>query len=241
MLYYLYIINILLCLVLFYQMNIALLFAGRIYTFEDCFPAIKQKLLDEIKQKIPVATIDGFLSHNSANTKDNIESFCELYNIKSVESIAVYDICEKIIQNMPPVNRAVGSNKPIYMYYNWKRAYELMKEYEKENGINYDVVIYLRADMVIDSPIIFDFDLQDNTVYIPEGNDWCNGLNDQMAIGKNTTMKTYCSIIDNIDAIYQKYGSLFHTETYVKQHMAMHNIKVERFKMNYELHKFRRT
>jgi len=222
-------------------MNIALLFAGRIYTFEECFPTIKQFVLDEIHNKIPVATIDGFLSHNIANTKDNIESFCKLYNVKSFESINVYEPCETIIRSMPPVNLSIGSNKPVYMYYNWKKAYNLMKEYENNNSIIYDIVIYLRADMVIDSPIEFDFNLQDNTVYIPEGNDWCNGLNDQMAIGKNNTMKTYCNIIDNIDAIYKKYNSQFHTETYVKQNMMMNEIKVERFKMNYTLHKFRRA
>jgi hypothetical protein len=222
-------------------MNIALLFAGRVYTFEDCFPTINQYLLDEIKKKIPVATIDSFLSHNSANTKDNIESFCKLYNVKSTESIDVHTLCEQIIQNMPPVNRSIGNSKSIYMYYNWKRVFELMKEYENNNGINYDIVIYLRADMVIDSPIIFDFNLKDNTVYIPEGYDWCNGLNDQMAIGKSYTMNLYCNIIDNIDNIYKKHGSLFHTETYVKQNMAMHGVNVERFKMDYSLHKFRRA
>lgn len=211
-------------------MKIGLLFAGRIKTFEECYDSLKFNILEQLKEH----EIDSFLSHNIINKNDDIKKFINLYNVKLYEETDMNDTSyyeKKIILN----NNNGARWTSILMYYNIYNAFNLMEKYSIENNIKYDIIIYLRADMIFKTPLIINRIIEENTVYIPNINDWA-GINDQFAYGNFETMKKYCSLYLNVEDYYNKTNIKFHTETYVKIHINEQNLNLVRFDLNYDLH-----
>ena len=128
--------------------------------------------------------------------------------------------------------------KNIYsMFYHNKKCMDLIENYEKNNNMKFDIVIKYRND--IDTSEVLNFDnppVSDNTIYIPNNNDW-GGINDQIAYGSKVAMKKYCSLIDN----YQKYiledNIINHPETILKHHLISNNLTVQRFVFSYFLNR----
>jgi hypothetical protein len=110
-----------------------------------------------------------------------------------------------------------------------------MNNYSEQNGIHYDIVIYMRADQYFRSNLQIPERLMKHTLYIPLEND-NTGLNDQFAMGAVETMKIYTDLYDNVRHIYEKTGVGFHTETYVLLYMQDVNMNIQRFPLNYDLH-----
>lgn len=103
--------------------------------------------------------------------------------------------------------------------------------------MNYDLVIYLRADQHFYMDLTFpSFPLPDDTLYIPSGNDH-TGINDQFAMGSMKAMEHYTNCFHHITEIYKKTNIPFHTETYVKLHNQ--TMKIERFYLHYALQRGR--
>jgi hypothetical protein len=82
---------------------------------------------------------------------------------------------------------------------------------------------------------IIDLDFyEENTCFIPEGQDWRDGLNDQIAYGDFKTMKKYCGLIENIRILCES-GVVFHPETLLSNHLQKEGVKIKRFIYNYRL------
>lgn len=219
-------------------MKCAILFCGRVKSFEKCLPSINKYILDELKNKN--ISFDSFLSHNSKNNLDNINEFNKIFNVKSYESIETYNIFDISIYKDIPIDIAKAGNiKSLYMFYHLKKSFELMEEYMIDNKILYDIVLYMRADMIVKSPIIISNHIKLNSIFIPDIYHWY-GYNDQFAYGNLDTMKKYCEIIDNIFKIYELKKDKFHSETYNKLNIEYNKLDVNLFPMNYELHKDRK-
>jgi hypothetical protein len=92
----------------------------------------------------------------------------------------------------------------------------------------------MRADELFQSDVKVP-PIEKNSVYIPEGNDWLSGLNDQMAIGQRDTMKKFMDVYSNIRRIYLETSIEFHPELYVRLTTRLQNIRVIRFKLDYYL------
>jgi hypothetical protein len=207
-------------------MKIALLFAGRIKSWELCWPNFNRYIKNQYKGHI----VHGFLCHNEENPLPNIRGFSIHYNIQKYENIKIdTTVLESLIPlNSDPVIKA--RYQSFKMYFCWHRAYELMKSM----GIDYDIVIYLRADMVLNERLVLpDLPLADNTLYIPSLRD-NKGLNDQLAFGSMKAMEHYTNIYSNLDKIYETTKIPFHTETYVKLHNE--SMIIKRFPLKYILH-----
>ena len=124
--------------------NIAIFISGRITRYEDC--------LKKMLEKCPY-NIDLFLSLNSTE--------CEYNNImqkelsKWLKGIYLKPFVMPIpwIHNHPHNYAYQLVNEkyiPLYqmsMYFNDHNAYEMIYKYSKENNIEYDYVMKLRADM----------------------------------------------------------------------------------------------
>lgn len=110
---------------------------------------------------------------------------------------------------------------PISMFYSIFKSNELKKKYEEENSMVFDRVIRMRmdSDYVQDGNI--DLHNYDEDLYIPLGEDWDGGINDQFAIGKSDIMDQYCNVYNNFyDIEFEKYQP----ETMLRQNLEYYNL-----------------
>ena len=105
------------------------------------------------------------------NTAKNIDATVEVYKPKG--------LCTDSIP---------FSSNVECMFFNRTRAFNMIKEPT-------DIIVSTRFDVCIAEPIIFPEVLEDNTVYIPQGEDHCGGINDRLAYGNYESMKKYCSTV----------------------------------------------
>lgn len=210
---------------------VAILFGGRITSFEKCFENFKKNILDSLSNY----EIHSFLSHNSNNTLKHLDTFINDYNVKLHENCKIdLDEFRKTVQ----LHRVYWSNyETIYLHFHKYRAFSLMENYSKSNNIKYDIVIFLRADQLFETPLPI-LTITDNTIYIPMDNDHC-GLNDQFAIGNFQSMKFYCNLFNEIQNIFNHTKIGYHTETYVLLYLK--NMNIVRFHLQSTLHPDRRN
>lgn len=100
------------------------------------------------------------------------------------------------------------------------------KEYEK----NYDIVIMTRPDLVFIEPMYEEYlEKMKDTLCIPTGSDWHQGINDLFAISNPDLMDKYNDLYLNIKRLVEKNKTYYHPEHILKCHLDDLNIKVSRF------------
>lgn len=210
-------------------MKIALLFAGRIKAFEFCLASFKKFILEPLRDH----EVDAYVSLNSKNENKNLEFFVQHYNVKKFEII---DVPENIQDNFPIPMHHIFVALPISytMYFCWQKVFQLMES----STIDYDLVIYLRADQKFSNSLILPRIIEDNTLYVPVDHDY-EGLNDQFAMGKMNVMRHYMNLYSYVNEIYKTTNIPFHTETYVKIHNSR-VFNIIRFPLFYTLHPLRK-
>lgn len=208
-------------------MKIAMLFVGRIKSYEECYENFKKNILDPLAGN----EIHGFLIHNKSNKIKNIYDFIDKYNIvyfenvlHDLESFKYIEVNKKICGNLNSVN----------MYYYMYLGNNAIKEYANKHNILYDIIIYLRADQIYNNSLVLPPVILDNTIYVPYGYDYY-GLNDQFAFGNVNSMTKYLNLYNYIKIIYDTTHIGFHTETYLLIHMQALNINIVRFDLKYFL------
>lgn len=210
-------------------MRIALLIYGRLNKAITQFTNIENNIF----QNNLNSQIDCFCS--SDNSK-HMENFINLYSPKNFinDEIIVTDNLLNYYKFNFNTPSETNIKNVIKHFTNKKRVFELMEKYSITNKIKYDVVISYRIDI----QLISKFDICNpkyNTIYIPEGQDWRMGINDQIAYGSQNVMKKYCNILNNIHIILKyklsKYG--FHPENLTLANIKYNNIYIYRFKLSY--------
>jgi hypothetical protein len=209
-------------------MRIAFLFCGRIKGYEECYESFIKHVVRPLNTEY-----DSFLAHNSDNDSSDIDNFVKLYNVKKYTNEAA-DLSVAIRVPKQPNDGHMLNGYSMFFF--WKRAYELMDAYCRDNEVRYDIVMYLRADTVFTSNIHIP-NIEPSYVYVPDGNDYLGGLNDQLAFGTSNIMKEYMDVYSNIDLIYSKTQIMFHPETYNRLNaITIKDIQVVRFPLEYTLH-----
>ena len=186
---------------------------------------------------------DKWLINQIKESNDEIDVFASLneeYNEKFINVIKPlrvnwenYILPEKYLS----VSFTHESTKPknmCSMFYNNKRAFEMIETYSKENSVNYDIVVKFRPDIAVNTFPSF-INPENNTVYTPDhGIFGWPGLNDQIAYGDFNSMKIYSAAYDYIDEYISK-GVMFHPETMLRYHLDFNNIKIKEIDYKYEL------
>lgn len=113
---------------------------------------------------------------------------------------------------------------PISMHYSIYRSNQLKCDYEKENYMTFDKVIRMRFDSDFEGKELYLNNFPD-CVNIPEGEDWCGGINDQFALGSSLAMDWYSDLYNYIDQIN---GVQYHPESILRRYFEMRNIPVNR-------------
>ena len=91
-----------------------------------------------------------------------------------------------------------------------------------------DVYVRMRYDITISKPIdLSSYDYADNRIYIPRGNDYRDGINDQFAFGSYKAMAVYFDMYNHHEQLFNK-GYQFHTESYLYRHLLDSGIEIIR-------------
>jgi hypothetical protein len=104
--------------------------------------------------------------------------------------------------------------KTYSQYYHNKRAFDLILNYQKNHSVQFDLVLKFRADIKYTQPLHLYIPLN-HTLYIPEGNDYEEGINAFIAYGNTESMRKYSYMVDCIESII-KTNYMFHSENMLK-------------------------
>lgn len=210
-------------------MKIALLLAGRIRGYEE-------GLDTQFKYIYKNNKTDIFLSHNNENILDKVDEFIKKYNPKKFDSShSVFPYNNKF-KTWPETNT---QNTWSSMYHEYT-AFKLLEEYIQETKTNYDIVVFSRAELIINNDFNFD-KIRDNLIYIPNSEKWRNGICDLFAYGNLQTMKIYCSIFININKYCKNKRIYYHSEFLTKYNLEYNKIDTIFFDMKYEQSKNRQS
>jgi hypothetical protein len=117
---------------------------------------------------------------------------------------------------------------PISMHYSIYRSNELKKEYEIQNNMIFDRVIRMRFDSDFEGKVLDLTKLTDD-ICIPEGEDWCYGINDQFALGSSQGMDIYSCLFNNLERLQ---CCKYHPETMFRKHLEYEQVQIRRFNFN---------
>ena len=170
--------------------------------------------------------IDFFLSSDNSS-ESLLNDFTRLYKpIMYNNNLIKYDYD---LSKYPGGHEATKIHNMTCHFINKNRVFLLLEEYINKTSIHYDVIISLRIDLVFQNS--FDFNnLLDNTIYIPAGNDWWDGINDQLAYGKIDVMKKYNSI-NPVNLLEQKL-TVPHPERLTLANINFHKLEIKRVNLN---------
>jgi len=205
-------------------MKIAFLMVGRLDTFEDMYPSLKENILDSLS---PDIFFSGYPNKKGIDyCKEKIE---ELWSPKKY---ILREYNEDVRREIHPSDEIFNQNKRteatpqtwLSGIYNVKLCNQLKNEYQTENNFCYDVVIKSRTDLRWYKSISNEeLELAKNgSILIPTAWDFKTihplGTSDVVAISNSNGIDKYASLIDSIDTYWNE-GNIFHPESFVGIHI----------------------
>ena len=138
--------------------KIAILFFGHLRTFKQTHPYTIKNLIEKYDCDIFIHTWDKIDS--ATLSWDNKEEFKEDFNKEVVDLVKTIYKPKKIkIEHQEKMEdkiltsldgqRQISFNGIKFMFYSLSQANELRKEYEKEQNVNYDIILCTRPDIAI--------------------------------------------------------------------------------------------
>jgi hypothetical protein len=207
--------------------NIAMMIVGRIdNNWKSSFANTKKYLLNNYKNIYVFAS-----TYKLENEESDLDEFRKAYNVLDI-NIETYSA---------GAGADTGSDsfwtKSTNKYYTYRcmsmlfhtyKAFELVEKYQKNNGINFDIVLKWRSDLNPLSPFIFD-NIKDDIVYhqYPTTPNVYrkNWFPDQHNYGTFKTMKIYCNIFNNVIDYFNKYNIVLDViEILIYEHMKINDI-----------------
>jgi hypothetical protein len=180
-------------------MKVAVLLAGNIRTLDQC----KENIINAFKFLEPdyfVSTYDNQLQyHHCIQNSLGVFSDTTLTENQIIEAYKDFNPKEILIdsQNFAQqiyaeksgnfkVEMLADSSSHFLQYWKVKRGLNLIKKYENENDIKYDIIIKTRCDLLLKDLSIIDFSKINDQVIVGGINSPV--LNDQLIITSNDTM-----------------------------------------------------
>lgn len=198
-------------------MHIAVLVFGRLNKCAEHYNNIRDSLGKE-------NNIDFFLSSDNSS-EALLNDFIRLYKPILYTNEQIKYTCD--LKKYPGRLPVTNIHNMTCHFINKGRVFSLLEQHIIKENIQYDVIVSLRVELIFNNK--FDFtNLENNTIYIPHGNDWINkGLNDQVAYGSLDVMKKYSSIFSNTINLLDAKVSIPHPEslTYANIHFYKLNVK----------------
>ena len=238
-------------------MKIALCLSGYLRTFKDCWPSIKENLIQDNDVDIFIHTYDKI--GNSSGWRSPID-LSENIDVKFLESISNIKIVitekwddikykfQKFRKIQPTITNIDAIATILYKIY---MCNELKKQYERENGFIYDLVIRTRCDQVFTKKINFNFPLDkilinaypwgdedfvnhfqvydNNGILETYGESIC--ISDRFAVGTSENINYLCDLYNHFEElIIDPIG--VHLEHLLLKHLE-NKIDLEKRKLNF--------
>lgn len=165
-------------------------------------------------------------------------NLCSL-ELADQESVKVFPITKNFALETNLIN-------PWKMWYGWNKVNQLRIDYEKNNNVNYDLVIKTRPDVAL----MQDINLKDlkvilannsNLVIIPSNKSsgydgiW---MCDLFGISLPDTMTIYCDLYNQALEHHDSRGVKFHPETMLGRHLQYHGYRYSQGNFNIEFRRF---
>lgn len=181
--------------------------------------------------------IDIFLSHDPhSESYKYVEEFKQRYKAVAIinEPITETDIYKKYMDEFLKTHYGkYYANTPNMTkhYTNKKRVLKLLKDHIEKTGKVYEYVCMTRLDLLFNKTIEWTtFEKINNTLYIPEGNDF-TGLNDRICIGDFDSIEKYASIYDNSIKVLDNGCEPF-PEAILNAYVKDLNLNIKRFSLD---------
>lgn len=188
----------------------------------DVFPKFKSNLLDRYDTDVYIST------WHSPNVYESVKLFNPIaFDIENYE--AGFENMFKNIVKWDEYKLETNANliSICSMWYKTLRAYQLKQNRDMWFGSNYDVIIKTRPDVVIEEPIEIVRPLE-NTIYIPKGWDWSDGIGDLMAYGGNKVMHDYCTLSYDFKMVIREMEKINAEQVLKKYLQKFDGLKIER-------------
>lgn len=237
------------------QIKVAVVISGHLRTFERTYKSFVKQILDDDSSIADVFVhtwdkLDGAKGFDGASSPPVVMTETKLTAISNIlkpkKMVIDTDAVKGEIQEYIAKVKLTDAEKQCFygghlldycsMLYSMKSAWSLVEQTQIETGIQYDMVIRLRPD------IIFIEKLKQSI--IPLNNGICNtpnmaqyfsnGMNDQLAFGTPTVMRAYMSMYDNIiNYVCGRVCKPMHPETLLRYHLAKNNIAINNIQYKY--------
>ena len=201
------------------NLNVAIFFSGRVNAYE-----YSQYSLLELQRKYNAKM---FMSLNKEKTSPYIERF---RNIFSITDEQVY--FEKT--NNPEWFKPYESNPRVAnlysTFYHNKMAFNLIESYMAKHNMQFDIILFYRADLLVLTKVLDLTVPKPNTIYIPNDVGLINvdppGVNVFISYGNVNTMKIYSSIVDNLEKYDIETSHRLYHEGAVLYHLNVNRVQI---------------
>lgn len=191
-------------------MKIALIMAGDLRCFTDCYPSLESNILNYNECDLYLHLYDDPLVADAIRILSPKKYLVEDRNKVSVSN-EIDPLC--YIYKPPETD----PQKVFSQWRNVQTAFNLI------DSDSYDMVIKTRYDIKYTNPLKANsFDV--NSLNIPMGGDWRGGLFDMIAWGSYSLMSQYCSLYQRINQ-YVKEGVPCHPELLNRRNNQTANIR----------------
>jgi hypothetical protein len=212
------------------QLNykIAVLISGGLRNFRVTQPWINKFLIEPLNADVFVhgwQTNEGYDSDvESVRKYLNIKDY--IINDRDLFKIPIPDVMNHKYPDH--VRRGWGmevADHILGQLFNMKNCFNLIENYQKQNGFTYDIIIRIRPD-----EFWFDTIKDDDLDYIVKNRQLAtpqhyisvisgNNINDRFAMGSFEVMSEYCSMFDHVEFYAQLAGNDEATEFYTNHHI----------------------
>ena len=207
-------------------MKVCLLLSGNMRNATETFPSFKSNLLDRYDTDVFISTWNSHNVHQSINLFNPIS-----VDIENYEAGFESKWKQLVSHNEYKLETNANLVSMISMWYKTLRANQLKKKYENLMGVKYDLILKTRPDIILEEPIEL---IQSDSLAIPFGWDWSEGINDLMAWGNQSNMETYCELFYSFISLANSMDKI-NPETMLKEYLKIKNIKTERPKVDLTL------
>lgn len=229
-------------------MRTAVLISGQIRNAKDGYSSLTEKIIKPYNADVFIETWcpqNEILDHRNKIIPNNMTADEIILSYKpKVISFEDFDGAENIhriahqeIQNRNGFDGSYAwetkTPNVFYMYYKIWKNYISMNQYEKLNGIRYDILVRTRFDLEYDEFPLFE-DIAPNQIYIPSGSNHRGGICDLFAIGGRDSMEKYFKLFEYIK-IYIETNATFHPESLLRYHLNNFDLDVRRFDLKYKI------
>jgi hypothetical protein len=173
-------------------------------------------------------TVHGLEYKEHDNTLNTHYSILESYDYETllIENFdTIKPLFEQKFQSLKFSKYHRNDIGPMSMHYSIHKSNELKREYERQHNMIFDCVIRMRFDSDFQNKTL-DLVNFNNGLFIPEGEDWNGGINDQFALGSSPTIDVYSDVINHLESLQ---SHSYHPETLLRKYLELKGISVQRF------------